>query len=64
MRASLTWLMFTHFLWELAPVGVASRRSKSASDHLQRNPADSSTEDSDDTTLKGTKIMNFLPEGY
>lgn len=56
--------MFTHFLWESAPVGVASRRSKSASDHLQRNPADSSTEDSDDTTLKGTKIMNFLPEGY
>lgn len=52
------------FLWELAPVGVASHRSKSASGHLQRNLLDSSMQDSADTMLKGTEIMNFLPKGY
>jgi len=56
--------MSTRFLWELAPVGVASHGSKSASDHLQRNLLDSSTQGSADTMLKGMEIINFVPKSY
>lgn len=47
------------FLWDLLPVGLILLHI-----FCKRNLPDSSAQHFADTMLKGTGIMNFMPEGY